>query len=164
MPLLVRLPGVTEPGSRVRAMTLNVDLAPTVLELAGVPVPDRVQGRSLLPVLPGGDPPADWRTSVYYRYFEHDDGAHGVWAHYGVRTERHKLVYHYADGLGLPGTGPHRRPPEWELFDLEADPHEVHNVVDDPAYAAVRGDLETELARLQEQLGDAPYVAQEVGV
>lgn len=156
MPLLLRYPPLVPPGTVQPAMVTNVDLCQTLLDLAGVPEHPRMQGRSLRPLLQGGQPP-DWPTSVYYRYWEHDDAAHGVWAHYGVRTPRFTLVLHYADGLGLPGTGPRRMAPQWELFDLHRDPGELTSVHDDPAYRAVRDELEQELARLQAELGDRPY-------
>jgi arylsulfatase A-like enzyme len=137
-------------------MALNVDLAQTFLDLAGLPAHPRMQGRSLVPLL-RGERPAGWPTSVYYRYWEHDDSSHHVVAHYGVRTERYKLVYYYGDGLGIAGASPRRTPPEWELFDLVQDPAELRNVYDDPAYATVRTELAEELARLQSTLGDVPY-------
>jgi arylsulfatase A-like enzyme len=156
MPLLVRYPREVPAGTRSDALVLNVDFAQTFLDLAGVPAPPRMQGRSLRPLL-HGEQPADWRRSVYYRYWEHDDGCHHVWAHYGVRTRTHKLVRYYADGLGVPGTSDRVMPPEWELFDLERDPQELHSVHDDPDYAGVRAELEAELARLQAELGDVPH-------
>jgi arylsulfatase A-like enzyme len=76
----------------------------------------------------------------------HLDGAHNTYAHYGVRTERHKLIYYYEPAPG---------PQEWELFDLEADPKELRNVYGDPAYAAVTGELKAELRRLRSQVGDS---------
>ena len=82
---------------------------------------------------------------MYYRYFMHRDLAHNIYAHYGVRTARHKLIYYYE-------TEPD--PPEWELFDLQRDPHELRSVYADPAYAAVRADLTAELHRLRVALDD----------
>ena len=78
-------------------------------------------------------------------------------AHYGIRTERYKLVYFYNDGLGNPGSSTRRFVPEWELYDLQADPSEVHNVAHYPAYAAVREQLTRRLAELQAELGDEPH-------
>jgi arylsulfatase A-like enzyme len=158
MPLLVRYPREVARGSSTEAMALNVDFAQTFLDLAGVPAPPDRQGRSLRPLL-RGDEPADWRDAVYYRYWEHDDGIHHVWAHYGIRTSRWKLVHYYADGLGLPGTSDRTMPPEWELFDLERDPREVHSLHDDPAYADVVADLRARLRALQDELGDRPHPA-----
>jgi hypothetical protein len=96
---------------------------------------------------------------MYYRYWEHDDRIHHVWAHYGLRTSRWKLVCYYADGVGLPGTSQRTMPPEWELFDLQADPRELHSLHDDPAYAAVITRLRIELDRRQRDVGDQPHPA-----
>ncbi|HUT18927.1 MAG TPA: sulfatase/phosphatase domain-containing protein, partial [Anaerolineae bacterium] len=115
MPFLTRSPEETEPGTSCDRMVLNVDFAPTLLDYAGLPVPARVQGRSMRPLL-RGEVPADWRTSMYYRYWLHL-AHHGVYAHYGVRTEQHKLIYYYAQALGTPGAIDEDKPPEWELFD-----------------------------------------------
>jgi arylsulfatase A-like enzyme len=138
-PLLVRWPGATKPGSVNRALVSNLDFAETFLDLAGVPIPDRMQGRSLAPIL-RGQTPADWRTSFYYQYFEYPE-PHRVQPHYGVITERHKLV-HFG-GVG---------PDYWELFDLQNDPSELRSVYDDPAYRATRDALTTELDRLRTTL------------
>jgi hypothetical protein len=85
---------------------------------------------------------------------------HHVYAHYGVRTLRYKLIYYYADALGQPGAVDDSREPEWELFDLIADPLELNSVYDDPGYADVVRDLKAELRRLQTKLGDEPHPAE----
>ena len=158
MPLLVRYPREVAPGTASDAIVLNVDFAQTLLDLAGVEPSAPMQGRSLRPLL-RGEMPTDWRDVMYYRYWMHLDGSHGVWAHCGVRTDRYKLVQYYGSALGQAGTTDEPRPEEWELFDLEADPFELHSAADDPAYAAVRDDLTATLARLQRELGDRPTVA-----
>jgi arylsulfatase A-like enzyme len=135
MPLIVRWPGITAPGSTSNAMVSNLDLAETFLDIAGVEIPSDMQGKSFVPLLEG-EAPSDWRQSFYYQYYEYP-GPHDVARHYGVRTERHKLIYFYTLD-------------EWELYDLEEDPDELISVYDDPAYASVRSDLETELERLRE--------------
>ncbi|CAN5834054.1 hypothetical protein BH23PLA1_BH23PLA1_13660 [soil metagenome] len=134
-PFLVRWPGVTEPGSRTDAIVSNLDFAPTFLEMAGVEAPEEMQGESLVPLLEG-ESPEDWRQSFYYHYYEFP-GAHSVRRHYGVRDHRYKLIHFYNIR-------------EWELFDLERDPHELKSVYEDPAYAEVRQRLETELERLRD--------------
>jgi arylsulfatase A-like enzyme len=108
------------------------------------------QSRPLL----AGAPPADWRTSMYGRYWVHHDVAHHVWEHYGVRTARYKLVYYYAEPCDTPGAYLEPRVPEWEPFDLAVDPRELRSVYDDPSYAAVVRELKAELRRLQQELGD----------
>jgi arylsulfatase A-like enzyme len=153
MPFLVRYPRLVAPGSACDAMVLNVDLAQTILELAGVAPTRPMQGRSLVPLL-RGERPADWRTSMYYRYWEHLDGSHGVWAHRGVRTDTHKLVHYYGAGLSQPGASDEPRPAEWELFDLRADPFETRSLHDDPAHAGILAELRAEMARLVAEVGD----------
>jgi arylsulfatase A-like enzyme len=156
MPMLVRYPAMVEPGSVCDDLALNVDFAPTFLELAGVEVPESIQGTSLAPLL-AGELPDGWQESVYYRYWMHDDEIHRVPAHYGVRTRTHKLIGYYNDPLGQMGARGPVVPPEWELFDLVADPAELHNVIADPAYRQVALELQAELARLQADLGDEPH-------
>jgi len=143
MPLLVRYPGQVAAGSVNGDMILNVDFAPTFLEYAGIQIPGRVQGASISPLL-AGEKPTGWRDTMYYRYFMHQ-GGHNVYAHYGVRTKRHKLIYYYRDDPG---------PQEWELFDLEEDPHELINVYDDARYAETVEALQARLAQLRIEFGD----------
>lgn len=161
MPLIIRWPGVTEGGSVIDELVSNVDLAQTLLDIADVAAPARMQGRSLVPLL-RGEHPDDWPQLVYYRYWMHDDAMHGVWAHYGLRTRRHKLVCFYADALGTPGSdagpqAPLRPPVAWELYDLVEDPDELVNVIADPRYAETLTELVGQLAREQHRLGDEPY-------
>ena len=139
MPLVARWPAGIEPGTVCDELVQNLDFAPTFLDLAGVPVPDDVQGRSLVPLLKGEEP-ADWRESIYYHYYE-QPSEHNVPRHFGVRTARHKLIRYYEIA-------------EWELFDLERDPHELRSVYDDEEHSEIRKQLEAELAMLQERYGD----------
>ncbi len=164
MPLLLRYPREVAPGSVNRDMVSNVDFAPLFTDLAGLPTPAAFQGRSFRPLL-RGETPADWRQSLYYRYWM-NRADHNVAAHYGIRTLTHKLIYYYYDGLELPGTkrgefdpayALEGRSPEWELFDLVKDPREMNNLADDPAYAAIRRQLTDQLHRLQAELGDSCY-------
>jgi arylsulfatase A-like enzyme len=114
--------------------------------VAGLPVPSDMQGRSLLPLL-GGMTPADWRTSMYYRYY-HDPGDHNTRAHYGVRTQTHKLIYFWKKN-------------QWELFDLVADPFELHNLYGQPGHEQLTMALQVELQRLKGALGDTDQFANE---
>ena len=143
-PLLARGPGIRA-GHVAPELVVNIDLAPTFLDLAGVPVPDTMQGRSIAPLLRGESPP-DWRTSVYCRYY-HDPGHHRTAAHLGVRTLTHKLVHYW-------------KLDAYELFDLTRDPTEQHNLLFDPAEAARPEvaarftELKAEIARLQKLYRD----------
>ncbi|MGP3776436.1 sulfatase/phosphatase domain-containing protein [Streptomyces sp. SDT5-1] len=156
IPLVMSYPRRVPPGQHTEALVANVDLAQTILDAAGVPAHPRMQGMSLLPLMTGAPEPPR-RDTFYYRFYEHDDHMHHVWAHYGIRTERYKLIHYYADGLGLPNTNNVTYPPEWELFDLENDPHELRSVYHDPEHRAVRDELTRELARVQAELGDTPH-------
>ena len=90
------------------------------------------------------------------RYWMHK-AHHNVYAHYGVRTSRYKLIYYYADALGQTGAIDETYEPEWELFDLETDPHEMNNIVDNPDYVDIVVELKAELHRLQTKLQDERY-------
>ncbi len=138
-PLLVQWKGVTKPGTVNKDLVSNLDFAETFLDAAGVAIPAEMQGRSLVPIL-RGQRPADWRTSFYYQYYEWP-APHHVRPHYGVVTDRYKLVRFY-------GTSDEY----WELFDREKDPHELKSVYDDPGYAKTKAELEKELARLRKEL------------
>ncbi|MEP6668682.1 MAG: sulfatase [Chthoniobacter sp.] len=138
-PLLVRWPGVIKPGSVNKDIVSNVDFAETFLEAAGAPASPEMQGHSLVPVMRGATP-ADWRKSFYYHYYEHP-AVHQVARHYGVVTDRYKLVYFYEPEFNY-----------WELFDLEKDPHELRSVYGNGEYADVQKKLETELNRLRVEL------------
>jgi arylsulfatase A-like enzyme len=139
MPLVVRWPGVTKPGTVDEHMVQNLDFAQTFLAAAGIEAPPDMQGRSLVPLLRGESPP-DWRQSIYYHYYEFPE-PHRVPSHYGVRTPTHKLIWYDA-----------RR--EWELFDLVNDPHEMRSIHADPAARATFDSLRGELVRLRTAVRD----------
>jgi arylsulfatase A-like enzyme len=154
MPFLMRYPKAVKAGTVNRDMILNIDFAPTFLDMAGQKPPAWMQGASFAR-LAEGKTPKDWRKSMYYRYWMHLGGGHTVTAHYGVRTQRHKLIYYYGQALAKKGAVDQPTPPEWELFDLEKDPREMQNVYADSAYAKVREELKAELYRLKKDYGDA---------
>ena len=155
MPFLIRYPREIKPGAVNRDMILNVDIPAMFLDCTGVDVPPSFQGRSFRPLLQGKTP-EDWQTSMYYRYWMHG-AQHNVWAHYGVRTLRYKLIYYYGDPLGQEGAVGPKEQPEWELFDLDQDPTEILNVYSDPDYAEIVSSMKVELKRLQRNVGDKPY-------
>ena len=143
-PLIMRLPKGFDRKGDITEMVQNIDYAPTFLELAGVKVPEDIQGESLLPLLKGKKP-ADWRKSLYYHFYEYP-AEHMVKCHYGVRTDRYKLIHFYNDIDA------------WELYDLEKDPAEMHNVINDPTYSEVLADMQAELKKLQIQYNDTDFV------
>ena len=138
-PLLARWPGVTQPGTRSPAIVSVLDFAETFLEAAGLPIPEDMQGRSLVPLLKG-QTPADWRQSFYYHYYEYP-GPHSVRKHYGVVTDRYKLFHFYEPDVNY-----------WTLIDRQTDPKELTDVYKDPAYADTVKELHAELTRLRTEL------------
>lgn len=144
MPFLVRYPGKIKPGTTNDRIVINTDFAPTFLDYAGLPTPKDMQGRSLAPIF-AGKHPMGWRDSMYYRYY-HYPGDHKVQMHYGVRTERYKLIYF-------------NKLDQWELYDLQTDPREMRNIYADPAQARTVAKLKAELARLRKQLDDRDQFA-----
>ena len=152
MPLVMRWPEHLDAGVEVKEMTQNIDFAPTFLDLAGVPVPASMHGKSMVPILTGdvGGGSAErgaggtskWRDAIYYHYYE-SQAVHMVPAMYGVRTSRFKLVRYYEPQWDA-----------WEMFDLELDPAEMNNVAGDPSYADARRQLVKTLDRLRAEYGD----------
>jgi len=140
-PLMIRYPREIGSGIVSTSMVLNLDLAPTILDLCGVAVPSAMQGGSLRSLFDGTQPD-DWRTSIYYHYSEYP-AWHMVKRHYGIRTGQYKLIHFYYDIDA------------WELYDLASDPQELHNVYDRPRYRAVREDLLRQLTNLQSAFGDS---------
>jgi len=140
MPFIVSWPGVTQPGSRDSHLIQNLDYAETFLEIAGAKIPADMQGRSLVPLLKGQSP-KDWRTSIYYHYYEYPS-FHMVPRHYGIRTERYKLMHFYRFGN------------EWEMYDLQNDPDELTNLYGKKGTAKLTTDLKKQLYALQKHYGD----------
>jgi arylsulfatase A-like enzyme len=139
VPMLVRYPKLVKPGTTNDRMVLNIDIAPTLLDLAGVPVPKTMHGRSIAPLLRGRKP--DWRKDWLYEYFEFP-GAHSVKKNRGVRTERHKLIHYYEE------------PQEWELYDLKQDPGELRNLYGDPKHADLTARLKKRMEALRRETAD----------
>ncbi|MBC6996572.1 sulfatase [Neolewinella lacunae] len=135
-PLLIRYPARVAAGSTTEQLVLNIDLGSTLLDYAGVTPPAEVQGRSLRPLLEG-KVPEDWRQDIYYRYYESMNSFHRVARHEGVRDERYKLIQFTEPGFE-----------GYELYDLQEDPHEMVNRIDDPALEAVQARL---IERIKEQ-------------
>jgi len=152
-PLIVSVPGKTKPGSVCESMVINIDHAPTLLELAGIKSKEAFDGKSYVSLLEGKTP-KDWRKSMYYRYWMHLDGSHHIPGHYGVRTDRYTLIYYYGKGLGMKGASKKDSEPEWELFDRAKDPKMMRNVYADPAYQPAVRELTAELSRLRRELKD----------
>lgn len=140
VPLLVRYPPLVRAGSTCEKMVLNLDIAPTILELAGLEVPKHMQGRSLVPLLRGQEP-KDWRNAWLYEYYEYP-GPHSVRKHRGIRTERYKLIHYY------------ETPEEFELYDLQNDPEERNNLYGKPETDELVKTLRQQLEELRRQTRD----------
>lgn len=140
-PLMMLLPKGLSARGEISELVQNIDYAPTFLDLAGVKVPADIQGVSLVPLLKGQHP-KDWRQSLYYHYYEYP-AEHSVKRHYGVSTaDGWKLIHFYRDIN------------EWELYNLNDDPHELHNLYGQPGTARVTRRLMKELVRLQKLYDD----------
>ena len=146
-PLIVRWPGVISSGSVNADLVQNIDFAPTILKAANARVPNEMQGLSLIPVFE--ETHYNWRDALYYHYYEYP-GIHAVKRHYGIRTDRYKLIHFYYDI------------DEWELYDLEEDPEEMQNVIDHLEYADIKDQLMSELYKLRKQYGDSDELTQKM--
>ncbi len=151
MPLIIRYPGMVEAGSVNDDLVTNVDFAPTIADLAGLSIPEDIQGESILPILEGNTPET-WRQAVYYRYWQHLLHR-DVTAHYGIRTKTHKLIYFHGQPLGMTDYPPVDA--SWEFFDLVNDPAEMNSLYHDPEQQTLIRDLKRELLRLKEQYDDS---------
>jgi len=139
MPLIVKWPGVTPPGSVNTDLVQNLDYAETFLDMAKTDIPDDMQGRSLVPLLKG-ETPDDWRTAIYYHYYEYPS-VHMVARHNGIRNRRFKLMHFYQFD-------------EWEFYDLEKDPDEQRNEYGNPHYAETVRTLKQDMERLRQHYRD----------
>jgi len=146
MPLAIRYPNMIKAGLVSDDLVMNLDLAPTLLDLAGVEIPKDMQGLSLKGIMQsdGLGPKVtagEWRDSIYYHYYEYPHGWHSVNRHRGVRTDRYKLIHYYDIKA-------------WELYDLDADPKELNNIYDDKSHQDTILLLKSELRNLMTLYGD----------
>jgi arylsulfatase A-like enzyme len=146
MPFIVKWPGVVKAGSRSTQMIQNLDYAETFLDIAGAPIPENMQGRSLLPILKNGTA-EDWRKSIYYHYYEYPS-VHMIPRHYGIRTERYKLIHFYQFGN------------EWEMYDLKEDPDELTNIYGKGGREKLQDDLKKQLVAIRRHYDDNTDVSE----
>ena len=181
-PLLIAYPGHIQPGTVCNKLVQNIDYAPTFLDLAGISKPKELPGRSLTPLFKAGDKVKGWRNSIYYHYYDYPT-YHMVRKHDGVRTDRYKLIHFYGEG-GLdavkenkyqrqPGTREHGcmtyltslgyfEPKDSavnynELYDLQADPHELNNLYGKPGYEKITKQLQKQLTDYRKSIGVDEY-------
>jgi len=140
MPLIIRYPGHIKPGSVNKDIVTNIDFAPTLLDLAGIKTDHKMQGSNFAPLL-SGKTPGNWQKAMYYHYYEFPYWHH-VQPHYGIRTDRYTLAHFYYN-VDI-----------WELYDNQKDPEQIHNLIDDPAYAEVVKDLKAQLKQLMIKFDD----------
>lgn len=181
-PLLIAYPGHIQPGTVCNKLVQNIDYAPTFLDLAGISKPKELPGRSLTPIFKAGDKVKGWRNSIYYHYYDYPT-YHMVRKHDGVRTDRYKLIHFYgAGGLDAvkenkyqrqPGTREHGcmtyltslgyfEPKDSavnynELYDLQADPHELNNLYGKPGYEKITKQLQKQLNDYRKSIGVDEY-------
>jgi arylsulfatase A-like enzyme len=139
VPLMIRYPKEFKVETNVEEMVLNLDIAPTLLELAGVECPEAMQGKSLVKLAKGQE--TNWRKDWLYEYYDYP-GAEEVRPHRGIRTERYKLIHYYLE------------PQEYELYDLKVDPGENHNLYGVAAHRSLQDQLRNRLAELRRETGD----------
>ena len=145
-PLLVSWPGKIKAGTRTDRLVSNLDFAETFLDIAQTEIPEDMQGKSIVPILKGKTP-ENWREAHYYHYYEHPS-EHDVRRHYGITTDRYKLIHFYYDL------------DQWELYDLEKDPNEMQNRYGDTAYAEVQRELHDRLEILRTTYQDNDSISQ----
>jgi len=139
-PILMRYPKEIKPGTVVDKLIQNLDFAPTFLDYAGIAIPDDIQGKSFRKIVSVES--TAWRDAIYYTYYEYP-AVHMVKRHYGIRTDRYKLIHFYYDV------------DEWELYDLEKDPQEMHSVYNDAEYREVKSLMHKKLEEVRKQYGDS---------
>ena len=139
-PLLMRYPKEIKPGTKISQMIQNLDFAPTFLDYAGITASKDFQGMSFKNIV--NQKETKWRDAIYYTYYEYPSD-HMVKRHYGVRTERYKLIHFYYDI------------DEWELYDLKEDPSEMKNVYGNPQFKKIQDNLHLKLKELRKEYGDS---------
>lgn len=150
MPFIVHWPKVVKNGMVNDWLINNTDFAPTILKIAGIQTPDYMQGRSFSGALRGGGKPEDWRKVTYYRYWMHMAHRLAVPAHFGIRSDRYKLIFFY----GAAPNGKNRTPAGWEFYDLEKDPFEMTNQYANPEYISIVEAMKAQLKQTREELGE----------
>lgn len=150
MPFVIRYPKEIPAGTRNKDIITNVDFASLLADYAGATPPTQAQGRSFRQNL-AGNVPADWRQSMYYRYWTQ----HSIRpAHMGIRNDRYKLIFFYGDRLGMSGSEDYASTPLWEFYDLQTDPHENHNQYGNPAYTETISQMKKEMLDLRREYKD----------
>jgi uncharacterized sulfatase len=163
MPFLVRYPKMIKAGQRTNAIVNNVDFAPTIIDLIGGMVPEKMQGESFKEILVTGNEPKDWKKDTYYRYWMHMAHHHANPAHFGIRTKKYKLIFFYGvDFIKRGGDNPNKylkitqmkTPAGWEFYDLKNDPQEMNNCYNNPKYKSIIQKLKDRLKELRKEINE----------
>ncbi len=150
MPFVICYPKEIKGGSRIDDIILNIDFPALFADYAGVKKPDFIQGRSFRQNLQGRTP-KDWRKSMYYRYWQHYPEIPG---HFGLRNDKYKLIFYYGLPLDMTDVSKQPTPPAWEFYNIQEDPHELHNAINDPQYQSIIKAMKTELKTEKAKAGD----------
>ncbi|MFD0796792.1 sulfatase [Maribacter chungangensis] len=150
MPFVIRYPKEIKGGQRIDDIILNIDFPAVLADYAGIDKPDYIQGESFRNQLKGVAV-KDWRNQMYYRYWLHHPDRP---AHFGIRNERYKLAFFYGQDLGKKGTSRETTVPSWEFYDLEEDPEELRNAINDDTYAAIIGEMKEQLVAERKKYAD----------
>lgn len=150
MPFVIRYPKKIKGGQRIDDIILNIDFAPLLADYAGIEKPDYMQGRSFRTILEGGET-EEWRQQMYYRYWLHHPHRP---AHFGIRDHRYKLALFYGQDLDKKGTSKESTPPQWEFYDLQEDPKEIHNAVHEEKYTSIIEKMKKSLLEERKKYGD----------
>ena len=144
-PILMRYPKEIEKGTQVNELIQNLDFAPTFLDYAGIEIPNDIQGESFRKIV--SKTKSEWRDAIYYTYYEYPS-VHMVKRHYGVRTDRYKLMHFYYDI------------DEWEMYDLKEDPSEMKNIYNDSNYKEIKDMMHKRLTEMRDKYGDSDELNQ----
>ena len=151
MPFVIRYPKEIKGGARINDIILNEDFPALFADYAGIKKPDFIWGESFRKNLKGNTP-RGWRTSMYYRYWEHSTDRP---AHFGIRTDKYKLIFYYGQPLGMNGASKETTTPAWEFYDIQKDPLELHNAINDQQYQKIIKNLKPELLKQKAKAGDS---------
>lgn len=151
MPFVIRYPKEIKGGTRINDIVLNEDFSALFADYAGIKKPSFIQGESFRKNLEG-ETPKTWRKAMYYRYWQHSPNRP---AHFGIRTDKYKLIFYYGQPLGMNGASDETTTPAWEFYDISVDPKELHNAIDDKKYAGIIKELKIKLRSEKAKAGDS---------
>lgn len=151
MPFVIRYPKEIKGGTRINDIVLNEDFSALFADYAGLKKPAFIQGASFRKNLEGVTP-KDWRSCMYYRYWQNEPNRP---AHFGIRTDKYKLIFYYLQPLDMHGASKETTTPAWEFYDISVDPKELHNAINDKKYQEIIKKLKVELLKEKEKAGDS---------